>query len=58
MKTKVRENKRFNAFKTVGTGKPNYYFHPDEDFREDWDWGKRKEIASKAITKPKNQFEL
>ena len=22
--------------------KPSHYFHADEDFREDWDWGKEK----------------
>ncbi|WP_316815134.1 hypothetical protein [Pedobacter nyackensis] len=50
--------------KPVNTGKPGlkkgkgYYFHADEDFREDWDWGKSKVIASKAISKPANKFEI
>ena len=30
------------------TNAPKYYFHPDEDFKVDWDWGKNKAIASKA----------
>lgn len=24
---------------------PNYYFHPDEDFKEDYEWGKNKLIS-------------
>lgn len=35
-----------------------YYFHADEDFREDWDWGKEKMTASKALTKRVNKFEI
>lgn len=27
-----------NEISTLGTRA--YYFHPDEDFREDWDWGR------------------
>lgn len=30
-------------------GRPNYYFHADEDFREDWDWGKIKTPAVKTV---------
>ena len=37
---------------------PKYYFHPDEDFKEDWDWGKDKVTASKALSKRTNQFEI
>ena len=40
------------------TNGPKYYFHPDEDFKVDWDWGKNKTIASKALSKPANQFEI
>jgi hypothetical protein len=40
------------------TNGPRYYFHPDEDFKVDWDWGKDKTIASKAISRPANQFEI
>jgi hypothetical protein len=38
--------------------KKGYYFHSDEDFKEDWDWGKQKVVASKAISKPSNKFEI
>ncbi|WP_084291800.1 hypothetical protein [Pedobacter nyackensis] len=38
--------------------KKGYYFHSDEDFKEDFDWGKQKVIASKAISKPSNKFEI
>jgi len=31
---------------------PDYYFHPDEDFKEDRDWGKQKTVAFKAISSP------
>lgn len=26
----------------AGSNKKGYYFHPDEDFREDWEWSKRE----------------
>lgn len=50
--------------KTKDTGdrkvinKRGYYFHPDDDFREDLDWGKQKVLASKAISKRLNKFEI
>ncbi|SMC87641.1 hypothetical protein [Pedobacter africanus] len=24
---------------------PAYYFHPDEDFKEDYDWGKNRMLS-------------
>ncbi|WP_316813708.1 hypothetical protein [Pedobacter heparinus] len=39
-------------------GNPGYFFHADEDFREDRDWGKQRRIASKAISKSSNKFEI
>lgn len=29
----------------TGSNKKGYYFHPDEDFREDWEWSKRESEA-------------
>jgi len=58
MKTTGRINKQIKMGKPDLKGKPGYYFHADEDFREDWDWGKQKMIASKAITKSTNKFEI
>lgn len=58
MKATGRINKRT---KVKGPGiktAPGYYFHADEDFREDWDWGKKNTIASKAVSKPLNKFEI
>ena len=31
-----------NKIKYAFPKKPMCYFHADEDFREDWDWGKEK----------------
>jgi hypothetical protein len=36
----------------------DYYFHPDEDFKEDRNWGKQKNVVSKTISKPTNQLEI
>lgn len=41
MKTKHKEFGRFNIQGPV-KGKRDYYFHADEDFREDRNWGKNK----------------
>jgi len=43
MKAKIKENSGFNAPKSASSLKRPYYFHADEDFREDWDWGTKKE---------------
>nr|WP_157247078.1 hypothetical protein [Pedobacter panaciterrae] len=58
MKTTGKINKRIKMEKTGEKGSPGYYFHADEDFREDWDWGKQRRIASKSITKSTNKFEI
>nr|WP_294871023.1 hypothetical protein [uncultured Pedobacter sp.] len=36
----------------------DYYFHPDEDFKEDRDWGKQKTVVSKTISKRTSQLEI
>jgi hypothetical protein len=41
MKTKTKEEIKFN-FQSSLHGKRDYYFHADEDFREDREWGKTK----------------
>ncbi|WP_316811675.1 hypothetical protein [Pedobacter heparinus] len=58
MKTTGTVNKRIKTNKPGLKGNPGYYFHADEDFREDWDWGKSKMIASQAVSKPLNKFEI
>ncbi|WEK21438.1 MAG: hypothetical protein P0Y49_09840 [Candidatus Pedobacter colombiensis] len=40
MKTKSKTPKSIGAEKTKASRRPNYYFHADEDFREDRDWKK------------------
>lgn len=51
--TKNKQLKKTDVKVTRG-----YYFHADEDFREDWDWGNEKITASKAMTKRVNKFEI
>jgi len=58
MKNTGRINKQVKTNKLDAKGARGYYFHADEDFREDWDWGKSKVVASKAISKPVNKFEI
>ncbi|WP_160292096.1 hypothetical protein [Pedobacter lusitanus] len=58
MKNTGRINKQVKTNKQGLKGARGYYFHADEDFREDWDWGKSKMLASKAISKPVNKFEI
>ena len=41
MKTKTKENSRLKVLKNT-SDKHTYYFHADDDFREDRDWGKAK----------------
>ncbi|WP_222536900.1 hypothetical protein [Pedobacter polysacchareus] len=38
----VKFNEKSSAKANRGFKKRNYYFHPDEDFREDHTWGKTK----------------
>lgn len=49
MKTKTKEEIKFN-FQSSLHGKRDYYFHADEDFREDREWGKTKSNTVKAST--------
>jgi hypothetical protein len=49
MKTKTKEKIKFN-FQSSLHGKRDYYFHADEDFREDREWGKTKSNTVKAST--------
>lgn len=58
MKTTGRINKKVKTSKPDLKTNPGHYFHADEDFREDWDWGKQKEIASKALSKSPNKYEI
>lgn len=58
MKATERINKRTNMGKAFVKKDKGYYFHADEDFREDWDWGKAKVIASKTISRPGKKFEI
>ncbi|NQX54531.1 hypothetical protein HQN86_12980 [Pedobacter panaciterrae] len=57
MKTTGKINKRIKMEKLGDKGSPVYYFHADEDFREDWDWGKQR-IVSKSISKSANKCEI
>ncbi len=58
MKTTASTDKGIKLNKLGLKGNPGYYFHADEDFREDRDWGKSKITASKAVSKPLNKFEI
>lgn len=58
MKATTKLNKRTKTNRQGIKGEPEYYFHADEDFREDRDWGKSRVIASKVISKPMNRFEI
>ena len=58
MKARGRISKPIKTEKLDEKRGKDYYFHADEDFREDWDWGKSKVIASRAVSKPANRFEI
>lgn len=52
MEVKLNEKKAVKANR--GFKRRNYYFHPDEDFREDHTWGKTKSaelLNSKSVKK-------
>lgn len=40
MKTKINIQNPLSSIKFPPLQKRGYYFHADEDFREDWEWGK------------------
>jgi len=50
MKIKT-DTRGFNPVKYSFPKKPVYYFHADEDFREDREWGKNKHTG---LSKEKN----
>jgi len=58
MKSDKDKSKKKGLLTEKVVNKKGYYFHSDEDFKEDFDWGKQKVIASKAISKPSNKFEI
>jgi len=47
MKSNIQEKAKFNL-RSPFYGKRDYYFHADEDFREDHEWGKSKSGNTKA----------
>lgn len=53
MKTKNKTTQRPSAGKTKLFSKPAYYFHADEDFREDWNWN-NTEVANTNIHEQRN----
>ncbi|CAM4088936.1 hypothetical protein SAMN06265348_102459 [Pedobacter westerhofensis] len=40
MSTEINQIQSLEKMQNAKFGTPSYYFHPDEDFREDFDWGK------------------
>nr|WP_068891171.1 hypothetical protein [Pedobacter panaciterrae] len=42
MKQKTKTPTALTFLKTAAYRKANCYFHADEDFREDWEWGNAK----------------
>jgi hypothetical protein len=42
MKARIKEKEKSDPAKGYSYRKRGYYFHADEDFREDWNWGKVK----------------
>lgn len=54
METKFKEKTNSDAKAQRDFKRINYYFHPDEDFREDHSWGKTKSaevLNSKSVKK-------
>ena len=45
MKAKNKDLKITGSEKTKASRRPSYYFHADEDFREDRDWGKNQAMG-------------
>jgi len=58
MKAKLNEKTKSDSFMNISFKKRNYYFHPDEDFREDHTWGKpkSKELVISEVGKKKRDF--
>ncbi|WP_367867940.1 hypothetical protein [Pedobacter sp. WC2423] len=56
MKTKNKEKEKSDTINADSYRKRGYYFHADEDFREDWDWGKNKSAGSHRQGVPKKNI--
>lgn len=56
MKTKNKEKEKSDPVTGYSYRKRGYYFHADEDFREDWDWGKNKFQESSEHKLPKKRL--
>lgn len=52
MKTTNTATQRPSTAKIKTFGKPQYYFHADEDFREDWDWKATQHSATETSIQP------
>lgn len=52
MKDKSKTTQRPSADKAKLFSEPVYYFHADEDFREDWNW-KKKEVVDHNANDPR-----
>lgn len=53
MKAKNKEKEKYDPVRDYSNRKRGYYFHADEDFREDWEWGKTKSTKSPGNQLPK-----
>lgn len=49
MKTKINEKGHLNINLNSSFKPHGYYFHPDEDFREDWQWGKTQQAEEQPL---------
>lgn len=54
MKTKLKENQQNIFAKPIRHTIHNYYFHSDDDFREDRTWGKNSGAERQQKGKAKN----
>ncbi|MGY0035809.1 hypothetical protein [Pedobacter sp. NJ-S-72] len=52
MKARVDEKSQLNHSPNSTFTRRGCYFHPDEDFREDWDWGKTKQVKEQPVHEP------
>ncbi|MBB2147460.1 hypothetical protein [Pedobacter gandavensis] len=53
MKAKLNEKTKSDSIVKTSFKRRNYYFHPDEDFREDhtWDKAKSTELLNSEVEK-------
>lgn len=54
MKTKFKENHKNISSKGFRSAGHSYYFHSDEDFREDRNWGKESSVELQSKSGLKN----